>query len=271
MGSDPEEELNERDFIQERSPKSIWIFLLLFFLFIILMWGINYWQRSIQIRNLKEDPFYQVTNRDFSIFLWQNPDYMRPHADLSENYLPHFHTRDEIHVIPELADEYVSAPPDILYRYHAWKRLVGDYVSARPIFFDTFLEFLDSNPEWLPQNWKKAPKEYVQLVENLDSLDIVDLQSLSYEQLPLEARMAFMGWYNYMREAMQINLFLPAVSQLESFLEAHPQYARNYWRNLYPSYLLNREKKAPLKQADLTWFLKSAVFNFVQSQSLPDK
>jgi hypothetical protein len=271
MVSDSEKELSEKDFIQERGPKFVWIFILLFLVFISLMWGIDYWQRDIARKELKNSPFFQVTNREFSIFLWQNPQYMRKHAGFSELYLTHFHTQGSVHLIPEFAEEYVVAPPDILYRYHTWKRLIGNYVPPRPIDKEIFQFFLDENTEWYPVNWKNAPTAYVQLIANLGALDVENLQSLAYDQLPLEVRMAYIGWFNYMHEWMQINMFIPTRNQLNHFLASYPNYARNFWRNLYPNYLLNQDQTKHLSEFDMTWFLKSAAFNFEQSQSRPDR
>ncbi len=256
MATDPE--LDEKNFVQERGSKFVWTFLLLFILFVLLMWGITFWQRSLSQKHLEDTPFYQVTNREFSIFLWQNPQFMRAHVDLSEAYLPHFHSKGDIHMIPEFADTYVVAPPNILYRYHAWKRLIGDFVATRPIEKVNFQVFLDSNTEWYPRLWKNAPEGYQDLIKGLENLDVSNLQTLSYEELPLEVRMAYMGWFNYNSEWNQINLFSPPEKELTTFLEGHSHYAQNYWRNLEPNYLLT--------PSDLPWFLKSAVFNYLQSQ-----
>jgi len=269
MGSD--QELDEKNFIQEHGSKFVWIFLFLFLFIIALLWGVDVWQKALEKDRLKNSPFYQVTNREFSIFLWQNPQFMRGNANLPEAYLPHFRSRGGIHVIPELADDYVVAPPEILYRYHVWKRLIGDSLSPRPIFQGAFMKFLHENPEWLPKNWKEAPPGYITLVNSLNQMEIVNLQPLSEKELPFETRMAYQGWFNYTREWEKISLFFPSEAQLEVFLQSHPHYTRSYWRNMIPDYLLNLEEVKPLEESDFSSFLKIALFNSLQPQSTTDQ
>ncbi len=248
MGTDPEE-LDEKNFIQEHGSKFVWFFLILFLLISALFWGINMWQRHLEKTKLTSSPFYQVTNRDFSLFLWQNPPFMRKEAALSEGYLTHFRTRGEVHMVPELADTDVAAPADVLYRYHTWRRLVAaSSLSDRPIYREIFLVFLEENPEWLPKFWAGAPKEYQKLVHGLLKSEVDDLQSL-----PFEVRLAYQGWLNYTREGEKIALFSPTKDQIARFLKKHPHYGQSYWRNLIPGYL--EEGK------ELPYFFKSALFN----------
>ncbi len=254
-------ELDEKDFIQERGPRFVWIFLFLFLATIALIWGINVWQGKIEKERLETEPFYQVTNRDFSLFLWDFPQYMRSNSELSEAYLPHFHTRDQVHVIPDLADEYVSVPPTILYLYHTWDRLLGEKVDSRPISEQGFALFLQENPEWLPEYWKKAPEGYRKLVEHLNRFGDKDLQALSDEALPLKARKAYQGWLDFARNWEKIHLLMPKKQVVEAFVENDPHYARNYWRNLFPHYLEHLNKKDPLKGSEIPYFLKRALYS----------
>ncbi|MCH9626285.1 MAG: hypothetical protein S4CHLAM123_14810 [Chlamydiales bacterium] len=254
-------ELDEKDFVQERGPRFVWIFLFLFLATVALIWGVGVWQKNIEKERLKKEPFYQVTNRDFSLFLWDFPEYMRSNHDLSEAYLPHFHTRDQIHVIPELADEYVSAPPSILYLYQTWNRLLGERISSQPISERGYALFLQENPEWLPEYWKMAPEGYKKLVSRLNKLGNQDLQSLSDEVLPLKARRAYQGWLNFARDWEKIHLFMPKKEEVEAFIESNPHYARNYWCNLLPHYL------EPFNSAEIPYFLKRALYSTTTNPS----
>ncbi len=250
MGSD---ELDEKDFIQNRNSKYTWTFLVLFLLALAVIWSVTRWERVLVKEEVAEDLFYQVTNREFSLFLWQNPEFMRSNAHLSEAYLPDFHTNDNVHVIPEFADNYVSAPPVILYRYHVWKRLIGTPIAPHSIAKQNFVIFLNKNPEWLPEFWKAAPTRYKKMLSDLpDNIDT----------LPLDVQMAFQGWWNYTYEWDKIERIFPSERELEQFLKRYPHYGRSYWRNLIPHYLLNEIEERPISELDLSPFLKVGLFNY---------
>lgn len=254
-------ELDEKDFIQESSPKTIWIFLALFLVIISLFWGIWRWQGDILQEKQGDFPFYQVTNRAFSIFLWQNPSYMRPNVTLKIGYLPHFHSKDEIHLLPEYADEYVSAPAEVIFAYHVWNRLLGKSLAPRAILRKQFVEFLEENQEWLPEYWEQAPKNYQKLIEKLN---LLGKDPLLYETLPFEVRMAFQGWKNYCKEWKAIEEVQPTRAEMAPFLRKHPHYGRSYWRNVLPDYLisLKQEGDAPLAEDELSDFLKIGFYNY---------
>lgn len=271
MASD--KELEEKNFIQEpRGSGFIWIFLGLFLIIMFLIWGVSFWQRRIENDQLAHSPFYQVTNREFSLFLWQNPRYMRSLVALPENYLGDFHTKDEIHVIPEFADRYVSAPPHVLYHYHVWRRLLeGDSLSALSIGPDSFAVFLSENKEWLPHYWKAAPEGYVELVRGLDNNRMDNLQTLSKNVFPVVVRLAYQGWYNFTREWKEIEKIEPSKMLVKEFLIFHPHYERHFWRNLYPDYLSHLNNQEGLGKRDFTDFLKVALYNFQRLQTHRDK
>jgi len=83
--------------------------------------------------------------------------------------------------------------------------------------------------------------------------------------LPLDVRIAFQGWENYFKDKEAINQIKVTRKQLQEFLESHPHYARNYWRNIVPNYLKGHgEEDSELSPDELTPFLRTALFNYVQ-------
>ena len=128
-------ELDEKNFIQEKGPKLMWAFLILFLTATFLLWGLKVWERVLIERKQVTYPFYQVTHRDFSLFLWQNPE-----------FIPE---KGEALFSPELAETYVSAPKEVLFYYHAWHRLLGMRSLAKnPIDPRLYHEFLVRYPQW---------------------------------------------------------------------------------------------------------------------------
>ena len=89
-------------------------------------------------------------------------------------------------------------PPETLFLYHTWDRLLGAICFRRPISAEEFAAFLKDAEEWHPKNWADAPAAYAALVES-DFTD--DLQ----DRLPLQVRQAFVGWRNYFKEGEEIN------------------------------------------------------------------
>ena len=118
-------ELNENKFIAEqysKNPSPFWIWLGVIAAFGLLIWvGQNWYYQWIEKR-LVENPFLQVTNREMSLFLWQNPEHMRVNVKQKTGYLSAFQYTDKLTVEPLLADNYVEAPPELLFLYHTWHR-----------------------------------------------------------------------------------------------------------------------------------------------------
>lgn len=272
----PEPELDEKDFIQNGMTKNpfplyVWIFLGAVLLSLLL--GIGNWYQGKFAGLINRSPFLQVTNRELSLFLWQNPEFMRANVKEKANYLPGFNYIDSVTMDLASADQYVSAPPELLFRYHTWNRLIKDEFSETAIPKAEFIKFLRDVPEWHPRYWPAAPKEYIELTDHLDKVTTDDLSKLSKEKLPVEVRLAFQGWHNFFIDGEAINDLKPTVGQMESFISSHPHYARNYWRNIVmdhtPRYLSDLQTKSTksdevVPSEELTSFLRVAFFNYTK-------
>lgn len=280
-GKGEERPLPEKDFIQESSgwgslPVWLWIFLLsTLILTVIGTW--NWYQGYFQDKK-DEKPFLDVTNRQFSVFLWQFPSYLRMNSPIKTGYLPGFESNTEGVQLSEV-ENYVSAPPDLLFLYHTWSRLLEPYYISRPIAPASFEVFLNETQQWLPLYWKDAPKEYAALIDNHTYKDKEDLQHLTHSELPIIVRQSYQGWKNYFEEGPDINALEPTFGEVKEFLTQYPNYMRNYWRNLAtiakqqvagPNYLLDflhsledLEEKVPQNQ--LAPFLKVALYNAKQA------
>lgn len=229
------------------------------------------WYQSKFNTILESSPFLQVTNREMSLFLWQNPEFMRANAKLKANYLPAFRYLDKVTIEPSLADDYVSAPPELVFRYHTWKRLIFEDFVQRPMLKKEFSDFLSYAEEWQPYNWGGASSEYALMVDKLPHMDDgLDLSQLSLREVPLEVRMAFLGWKNYFLEGEAIDGILPTYGRLRAFLDEHPHFARNYWINIIeggiPNYLKSiaeGDDDAIVPAEELSPFLKVAFYNSV--------
>jgi hypothetical protein len=273
----PPQPLSEKDFIQNQPilksfPFWMWLFFAAALVSIIL--GTYSWYGQAVQKDERAEPFLAVTNRDFSVFLWQYPQYLKVNAGKKMGYLPGFYGDKENMIIQE-AEHFVSAPPDLLFLFHTWNRLLAPEYIKRPISPSEFQEFLERLPEWVPSNWAAAPPEYAALVKSDGYKKIDNLETLTEEELPKIVRLAFQGWRNYYKDGPQINTFAPTIGQVKKFLEKYPNYARNYWRNIaevdgqpiaglnYLSILLiglpNPAEKFPGDQ--LTSFLKAAMYN----------
>ncbi|MCH9625482.1 MAG: hypothetical protein S4CHLAM123_06560 [Chlamydiales bacterium] len=255
-------ELDEADFVQEKNPKYVWIFLIIFIFISLLAWGLGIWLHKVAVEKRNEFAFYRVTNREFSLFLWQHPDFMHSDIETKLENLPHFHSQDEIQVVPQYADMYVIASIDLLFRYHVWNRLLGKTLAPRPIPADEFYTFIHENQEWLPTFWAKAPKEYKKLLLKLPKMEAKDIQGASKKALPFEVRLAFQGWKNITREWKSIEDVNPNYAQMQAFLAEHPHYRRSYWRNLEPDYLVSFTEE---EVGELSDFLKIGYYNYVVS------
>ncbi|CUI17344.1 conserved putative membrane protein [Candidatus Protochlamydia naegleriophila] len=276
--------LSEKDFIQE-SPSlgsrafPLWLWIFLATALVAMVWGSMGWYQGVVQHEKKAEPFLDVTNRQFSVFLWQFPSFLRSNVSKKAGYLPGFQTAKETLELGE-ADAIVTAPPDLLFLYHTWHRLLVPEQVVRSIKPIEFIEFLNQVEEWQPKNWPTAPQDYVKLMESKQFEQMNDLQSLPESSLPVLVRQAFLGWKNYYREGAEINALNPSIAQVQAFLEAHPHYKRNYWRNIQEIagqqilnddylYLLtqrafNPEESFPANQ--LAPFLKVALFNAEQAE-----
>ena len=176
---------------------------------------------------------------------------------------------------PTQADQYVVAPPDVLFLYHTWHRLVSQEFTERKIPLPEFRKFLAYVEEWDPKNWPQAPSEYVQFVKALPNAKTEDLKTLPLSTLPLEVRQAFQGWKNYFLEGNLINEVKATYAEMQEFLAKHPHYTRNYWRNIFDdantSYLkiltlgtFNLEDQMPSNQ--FSALLKAAFLNAQQAK-----
>lgn len=270
-------ELNEKDFIQEnysKDPLPLWLWLSLLLVIFAMFWGGSYWYQEKMEAVLKASPFLQVTNRQLSLFLWQHPEFMRVNAKEKGNYLPGFLYTDKVTADVAAADDYAVAPPEVLFRYHTWDRLLKGEFIPTPIPKAEFLQFLSYDEQWQPGYWPAAPKAYGELVEGLAAAkqdEQADLAALPLSALPQDVRLAFQGWKNYFKDGEAINHLRPTLGQAEQFLAAHPHYARNYWRNVVrehtPNYLVRVGQKGADPQSviaadELTGFLRAAFFNY---------
>lgn len=271
-------ELPEKDFFREpprKNPLGIMIWICIITVILAIAWGTGsiYWNEVNS--QTKVSPFLQVTNRQLSIFLWQFSDLMRAHMPNKSNYLPGFQFLEKVSLEVEKADEYAIAPPELLFLYHTWDRLIRTEYPKRKIPPREFEEFLQYAVEWQPKNWPAAPEGYKDFVDSLQFTTISDLQTVSETVFPLMVRQAFQGWKNYFKEGEQINAMKPTIAEVESFLTQFPHYARNYWRNIVedttPKYLLslNGNKKDIVPSDQLAPFLKVALYNY--SSTIVDK
>lgn len=257
--------LKEKDFISESQSGwgiPTWLFSAILLGLFGVLWMITSWISQSIGTQTKDKPFLQVTNREMSLFLWQHPEEMRIHMRNKTGYLPGFSSTGNANPKPESIGEYVSAPPALLFQYHTWKRLLGDYLFPRPISSAEFKEFLAASPEWNAANWTGASEGYKHLLESLDKENTPHLES----SLPKEVQQAFIGWKNYYKEGGEINAERPTVGAMRTFLQKYPHYERACWRNIYPSYLkiLLDEKADPqalIPIEQMEGFLRSAYFN----------
>ncbi len=279
MSVDPPGQLPDKDFIQNNVPKNnlpFWLWGILFTLFVSLMWGGGSWYSKKMGQELQEHPFLQVTNRQMSIFLWQFPEHMRVNVTTGRTgYLPAFQYVDKLSLEPQMADLYVVAPPELLFLYHTWHRLLSPEFIPLPIQLSDFKEFLLYAEEWQPKYWPEAPADYVKFANAL--LENKDINSGTLKDLapPKIVVQAFQGWKNFFKDGEAINQVTSTYKQMTSFLEICPNYARNFWRNImadkYPHYLktLTLEKFNPsdtLSNDQLAPFLKVAFYNYQQKK-----
>ena len=279
--------LSEKDFIQE-SPTPpqrsgsfpLWLWIALAAFTVAILSGSLGWFQKVAVEEIKSKPFLEVTNRQFSVFLWQFPAFMRSYAKQKASYLPGFQHGESVTLDVSAAENFVSAPPELLFLYHTWDRLISSVYIDRPISPSEFIEFLNQVPEWQPLYWKDAPEEYKTLISSNKYTEIKDLQTLPESALPHIVRQVFEGWKNYFKEGPAINEMTVNFKQLKDFLDRNPLYARNYWKNIqfiedkevagsqYLESLLTKkyepDEKFPSDQ--LAPFLRVALFNTEQAQ-----
>ncbi|MBA3958434.1 MAG: hypothetical protein H0X51_08615 [Parachlamydiaceae bacterium] len=263
-------ELDEKDFIHEeysKDPYPFWIWFLVVVFVTALAWFGRSWYVTTVEKHTASSPFYQVTNREFSLFFWDNPQYMRAHVSSKTGYFPAFQYPSRVTVEPELADEYVEGPPEIIFLYHVWNRLVAHEFFPKTISVTDFRAFLKEAEEWQPQFWKAAPVGYVELYKDLGQKNGEDnLAVESVEVLPNVVRQAFQGWQNYFKQGKEINQVKPTHEQMQAFLIAHPHYGRSFWRNIvmdkYPNYLLMEEgnTSTQMPEKEVSPLLRVAFF-----------
>lgn len=240
----------------------------------LLSW--NGWRQYEQLveRIEAQEPFLDVSNRSFSLFLWQFSSYMRMNVARKGGYLPGFH-KDRPNFFIEEGEQRVIAPPEVLFLYHLWNRLIFPKAGEGGISPLEFREFLSATPEWDIPSWKHAPEGYRALLEEQRFLKEKDLAQLSLEQLPFEVRVAFLGWRRYYLEGEKINQWAPSKEEVVRFIQAHPEYARSLWRNIgevegqpvaglgYLSFMLTEQKMLPGETApreSVPPFLRFAMF-----------
>ena len=274
-------QLPDNQFIQDDKKKPslpFWV-LGIFFSLVTLVTGYIGSELSLKLQNEVEDnPFLNVTNREFSIFLWQFPEHMRVNTSRPKaGYLTGFQYKDKLNIERGKAEDYVVAPPEILFLYHTWKRLLSDEFIANKVSTNDFINFLNYSDEWQPQNWKKAPKEFVNLINEINNHKFD--QYIPIDKLPKDVLQAFQGWKNFFIDGYAINKIEPSYEEMEKFLNISPHYARNYWINIvrdqYPQYLKTlfsgdylRGSKIP--QNELSPFLKVAFYNYIHQSSSVD-
>lgn len=260
-------ELSERDFVHEeygQNPFRLWCWLLtLLLVTVFFVSADNFYHLKLQ-KSYARNPFLRVTNRELSLFLWQSPNYMRVHVKSKNGYLPAFDYAERIGLNPEYADEYAIAPPELLFLYHTWKRLLADIVIERKVTSEDFRLFLVAVPEWSPRFWKGAPEGYVDMVGKFINGGV-----LLNEKLPKEVLQAFNGWKNYYFEGEMINNSRYTLKQVEELIDLYPHYGRSYWCNIYGDTYLKVDEQGEEGEEGLFTFaigglsplLSSALFN----------
>jgi hypothetical protein len=266
-------ELQEDNFIQEgygKNPSLLWFWSIIVAMAIVLIEGVNFKTAHIQSEQLRSSPFLRVTNREFSLFLWQYPHFMRVHAKNKIGYLPGFQYLHKVNMELAFSEEHVVTPPTILFLYHTWNRLLYSYYPSRPITQIEFNEFLSVLPEWQPDNWMDSPEEYKTLVESLKSMENQSLERLSLNELPVQVRHAFYGWKNFFKEGDLINAFNPTFLEMDNFLKQYPNYRKNFWQNIESEYLKSLSDKSyvsegVIPQNEIPAFLRVAIYNHTKS------
>lgn len=266
-------DLEEQEFIHEglgKNPRPFWFWLTICVLATAFIWIVSNWAEDEKEAVYGSTPFLQVTNRDFSLFLWQNPEFMKRNLKSNRNYLSAW--GNDLTVDPEEAEKWVEAPNDALFMYHTWKRLVGDYFYPRNIPQKEFTEFLKADPQWHPKYWKKAPDAYITLVKWIEAgSKFDDLKEVSYNELPKIVRQAFVGWKNFTKESEKINSIRPTFRQIWTFLNYYPNFKRPFWINLVrqerPNYLKSEMGQVSgfetVPDSEMDGLLQMGIYNYL--------
>lgn len=266
----PKKDLSEKDFIapEPKKMRDAWVHLFALLGLVALTLVIGTCRFQPRKENLKMTPFLRVTNREMSVFLWQHPQFMRLNQKKKTGYLTGFPSKENACPDPDQADDYVVAPPELLFRYHTWDRLLGKITWDRPIPPTSFEAFLEQCPEWIPQHWPSSSQAYKNWFETGEWRQWSDLQKASYQELPLIIRQAYLGWKNFHEEGEEINQMQWTAEDLRFFQKKHPEYAVHLWKNLFPGplhYLANLKEKTtqetPIPPQDLPPFLRVALYN----------
>lgn len=274
-----EDTLEERKFVQEKyskDPSYFWIWMAIAAAILTLAWGLQSWYVKNESKN-EESPFAAVTQRQFSLFTAQFPEFGSS-SNKTALFSSSLYGKDKIN--PSKLEERIEASAELLFLYHTWNRLIAAQQPIRAISSSQFLEFLQSQPQWQPSLWKEAPQNYVLLVNSLMGKKEVANSFLKREELPLMAVLAFQNWLNFGVEQQEIKEMHISDAQEALFLKAYPQYSRSYWQNIlkkrFPKYLLNIEKKAAASaapagletpsQEKLPIFFQTALFNFLANE-----
>lgn len=202
---------------------------------------------------IEKSPFLKVTNRDLSLFLWHFSEYMPQHVKSKNGYLPGFEYTNRIGIILGEADKYCQAPPEVLFLYHTWDRLIKKEPMERSIPVDEFLIFLEMNPEWEFENWAEAPENYIRCLRDLPEA----ASNTCLQDIPEIVKQAFQGWKNYYLEGERINCMEYSAADIQNFIERHPGYALNFWGNILSEFSVPTTRSGPLMPS----FIKVALYN----------
>lgn len=256
-----EKRLSEKDFIQEsygKDPYPMWIWLGVLLLIVAALWSGNQWYRGYLQRQVEANPFLQVTNREMSLFLWQFPEHMRSRQGSKARYMPGFDKEQGAKMEIANTEEYVVAPPEVLFLYHHWKRVIGMARFVDEVSLEALTPFLEALPEWHPHQWEAAPASYRRAV----------VEGEERIALPLEVAQAYIGWLSYFQLGQQINGHRPTYGDARSLLEDYPGYARGFWRNMVidivPDYLQGVETAADetlVPPEEMAGFLRLALYH----------
>lgn len=252
----------------KKNPYALWMIIgSLFLLIVSLLVGRDWVEEGGVLVDGKKSPFQEVTNREFSTFLWYNPEFMRANVSMKTAYLSGFQYIEKLSVEPEMAENRVNAPPEVLFFYHAWRRLLSQTILVGPIYADEFRSFVDYAEEWQPKYWKGATEQYRALVaERSEGRD--DIR----DQIPDEVALAFQGWKYFFLEGKRVEQFKPTFAQVGEFIEVFPQYRRSYWKNIVGEQYLqsfNNVRNHPdalVPRKELTGFLKIGLYNYLRSR-----
>src|SRR6188474_2361637 len=97
--------LSEKDYIQNGwrlSSLPFWLWIFLMAALVGIVWGTASWYQGLIDKEKKHDPFLEVTNREFSVFLWQFPSFLKTNLPKKSGYLPGFLGTSE-NINPETA------------------------------------------------------------------------------------------------------------------------------------------------------------------------